>query len=169
MRVRTLLATAALLATFAPSAAVAASATFVDRDGEPIGTAELTQLPSGVLVEVDVRGLPAGEHAFHLHATGTCTPPDFESAGGHYADGKAHGFAHADGPHPGDFPNQFVGADGRLRAHLFNARLTLDGDRAPVFDADGSAFVIHAGADDYVSQPAGAAGPRIACAVVDAD
>jgi Cu-Zn family superoxide dismutase len=64
-------------------------------------------------------------------------------------------------------PNQFVGTDGTLRAQVLNANVTLTDGPASLFDADGSAIVIHAGADDYRSQPTGNSGDRIACAVIE--
>ena len=167
MRIRAYLF-APLLA-LAAGPALAATATFVNTDGEEIGTAELTQTPNGVLINVDVDGLSAGEHGFHIHETGACDPSDgFESAGGHYAGGMEHGYLVEGGPHPGDMPNQFVGEDGKLRAHAFNEHVSLedDGDN-PLFDDDGSALMVHSGADDYESQPSGDAGDRIACAVIE--
>lgn len=157
----------------APSAAqdrAVAHATFIDRDGERLGEAELTETPNGVIVTTDVGGLPEGVHGFHIHETGRCDPADgFRSAGGHYApDGNAHGFLRAEGPHAGDMPNQTVQSDGRLETEVVNRRISLSPEAADtVFDSDGSAIVIHAGADDYRSQPSGDAGPRIACAVIE--
>ena len=144
-------------------------AEFLDQNGKTTGTAELTQTPHGVLVEVDITGLPPGEHGFHLHETGTCAPDTgFESAGGHYGPGgQAHGFLVAEGPHAGDMPNQFVGADGRLRAQALLHEVTFSGGEAPIFDADGSALVVHTKADDDESQPSGEAGDRLACAVLE--
>jgi Cu-Zn family superoxide dismutase len=147
-----------------------ARAAFIGTDGQQLGTATLSQTPSGVLISTDVRGLPEGVHAFHIHETGVCDPAtDFTSAGGHYAPrGNAHGFIAEGGPHAGDMPNQTVHANGIMQADVFNPRISLDPEAADtLFDEDGSAFVIHANADDYVSQPAGAAGPRIACGVIE--
>ncbi|BBK44367.1 superoxide dismutase [Cu-Zn] [Allostella vacuolata] len=143
-------------------------ATFVDANGKNVGDATLAQTPHGVLITARISGLPPGEHGFHLHETGRCDAAGgFESAGGHYAPrGKAHGFKAEDGPHAGDMPNQFVGSDGWLRAHVLNARVSIGGGAAALLDADGSALVVHAGADDYGSQPSGKAGKRLACAVI---
>jgi superoxide dismutase, Cu-Zn family len=147
-----------------------ATATFVNPQGERIGTATLTQTPTGVLIQAEIRGLPAGgTHAFHIHAVGRCDGASgFQSAGGHFNPGDhQHGFHVKGGPHAGDLPNQFAGPDGTLRAEVFNASVTLGTGQKSLFDADGSALVLHAKADDHHSQPAGDAGGRIACAVIE--
>ncbi len=146
-----------------------ATGTFIDARGKQIGQATLTETPSGVLISIDVSGLPPGEHAFHLHQKGTCEAKDgFKSAGDHYApQSKQHGFKAQGGPHAGDMPNQFVQDDGMLRAEVLNANVTLREGDTTVFDKDGTAIVIHASADDYRSQPSGNAGDRIACAVIE--
>lgn len=158
------------LATLAGPAisADAAKAPFQDRNGKPVGNAVLTQTPHGVLIAIALEGLPPGEHGFHIHERGQCDAADgFESAGGHYAPaGHPHGFMAEGGPHAGDMPNLFVSEQGQVRAHVLNPRVSLAGKEAPLLDQDGSALVAHAKADDYRSQPSGAAGDRIACAVV---
>lgn len=145
-----------------------ASATFVDQQGKQIGTATLTQTGSGVLIAIDVAGLPPGEHALHVHEKGVCDGAGkFASAGGHYdSHGRKHGYMTEGGPHGGDMPNQFVGADGMLKAQVLNPSVTLGSGDGTLFGPDGTALVIHAKADDYASQPAGDAGDRIACAVI---
>lgn len=161
-----------LLAASAPAAAGGgdATATLVDPDGKETGTAQLTQTPSGVLVRVDAKGIPAGEHAFHIHQTGRCDPDDgFASAGGHFALDHQHGFHVDGGPHPGDMPNVHVQDDGVFAVEVINTRVSLDsGEAGYLLDADGAALVIHAAADDYRSQPSGDAGDRIACGVIKA-
>jgi Cu-Zn family superoxide dismutase len=143
-----------------------ASAVFMDAENKQIGTAMLTQTPSGVLIDIKVKGVPAGEHGFHIHETGKCEPPDFKSAGDHYNPTNAkHGYFAGNAKHAGDMPNQFV-QDGMLRAHVLNSQVTLKDGKATLFDADGAALVIHMGADDYHSQPSGEAGDRFACAVI---
>jgi Cu-Zn family superoxide dismutase len=146
-----------------------AKAAFVDAKGRQVGTAQLTQTPAGVLIELKLKGLPPGEKAFHIHETGACdVASGFKSAGEHYDPrGNRHGLHVAKGPHAGDMPNQFVRQDGVLRAHVLNTVVTLSPGEASLFDADGSALVLHAKPDDYRTQPAGNAGDRIACAVIE--
>jgi superoxide dismutase, Cu-Zn family len=155
------------LAFAAPAAAAdKATAALKDAKGNEVGKAELTATPSGVLIRLDLTAVPAGEHAFHIHAVGKCEPPDFKSAGPHYnPDETKHGLMNAEGPHAGDMPNLHVPSDGKLQVEVLNPMVSLN-DKASLLDQDGSALVIHAGADDYVSDPAGNAGDRIACAVV---
>jgi Cu-Zn family superoxide dismutase len=146
--------------------------TFISAKEQPLGTATLTQTPTGVLIQMDVRDLPPGERAFHIHKTGKCdAATKFESAGAHLAaDGKEHGYQSAGGPHSGDMPNQTVDQSGHLKADVLAHGMTLKrGDEGSLLDDDGSALVIHAKADDYRSQPSGAAGDRIACAVISGE
>lgn len=146
-------------AAFAP-AMRAVDGTVAGPGGASLGRVSLMETPSGViLASLALEGLPAGVHAIHLHETGDCSG-DFSHAGGHLAGGKAHGIQNADGPHPGDMPNITVPDSGVWRGDLFLYGLRMD----QVMDDDGSAFVIHAGADDYYSQPAGDAGARLGCA-----
>ena len=143
-----------------------ATASFVNMAGEENGKATLTQTADGVLIELEVTGLPAGQWvAFHVHETGTCDhQTDHESAGGHFnPTGKDHGYMASNGPHAGDMPNQHVGPDGTLRAQVLNSMVALDGENA----IRGKALMIHGGEDDYKSQPSGDAGDRQACAVIE--
>jgi len=143
-----------------------ASAAFIDPAGQSIGKATLRPAEEGVLLEVEVSGLPANQWvAFHIHENGTCDPKTkFKSAGGHFnPSDQEHGFLADGGPHAGDMPNQYIPADGTLRAHVFNDYISLgDGDA----DVKGKAIIIHDGRDDYRSQPTGDAGGRLACAVI---
>lgn len=139
-----------------------------DAEGRSLGEVRLEETPSnGVLLTVDLRGLEPGVHGFHIHETGRCEG-DFSSAGGHFApQGNAHGIWSPRGRHAGDLLNVVVAGDGTLRTERLAEAVTLrDGSPGSLMDADGSAIVIHAGADDYRSQPSGAAGPRVACGVV---
>lgn len=144
-----------------------AGVSFVDAAGEPNGTASLMGTSEGVLINLEVSGLPAGQWvAFHVHESGTCDhTTGHESAGGHFnPTSRDHGYLAADGPHAGDMPNLYVGEDGTLRAEVFNSFVTLDdGDT----DITGRALMIHAEADDYESQPSGDAGDRLACGVIE--
>jgi Cu-Zn family superoxide dismutase len=159
-------AAAALLTAGAAFAQQSANADLVDTNGQQIGNATLEQTPAGVLIRIDAEGLPPGEHAFHIHEKGICDSKDgFKSAGAHFTPTKQpHGYLSKGGPHAGDMPNQFVAGDGKLRAEVLNTKVRLDGKS--LLRASGTALVIHAGRDDYKSQPAGDAGDRIACAVI---
>jgi len=140
-----------------------ASAAMVDAEGNEVGTVELTEMRDGTLVVAKLKGLPEGTHAFHVHTTGLCEAP-FSSAGGHYnPTGAKHGLDAEGGPHAGDMPNIHVPASGELTIEVLNTHLAID-DK--LLDSDGAAVVIHAGADDYMSDPAGHAGDRIACGVI---
>jgi Cu-Zn family superoxide dismutase len=143
-------------------------ASVLNGESEQIGTAVFEQTPVGVLISVAIEGLPLGEHGFHIHEVGVCDPGEgFKMAGGHFTPrSHQHGLKVAAGPHAGDMPNQFAGADGIMRAVVLNSNVTLEAGPGSLADADGSALVIHAGADDYMSQPTGAAGGRLACAVI---
>lgn len=146
-----------------------AAATFVNPQGQKVGSAILTQTPSGVLIDIDVSNIADGEHGFHIHQAGVCDGADgFKSAGGHFdPTGHQHGYMAEQGSHAGDMPNQFAAVGGKLRAHVLNPNVTLADGPTSVLDADGSALVIHAKPDDYSSQPVGNAGDRIACAVIE--
>jgi Cu-Zn family superoxide dismutase len=149
-----------------PSASKA-TATLKDGEGKTVGKAELTATPNGVIVALHLTGVPAGEHAFHVHETGKCEAPGFKSAGGHFNPTKAsHGMQSSSGPHVGDLPNVHVPKSGTLDIEVFVSDATLGGNSNNLLDADGSAIVLHAGADDYSTDPAGAAGDRIACGVI---
>jgi Cu-Zn family superoxide dismutase len=157
-------------------AAGGATAVLRDASGSEVGTLTLTETGQTIQVSGTLRGLPAGTHAIHLHQTGQCQAPTFESAGGHWnPTNRQHGIEHPQGPHLGDMPNIEVGQDGTVNVQVstVNAQAptpqeaTLTGANG-LMDADGAAVVVHAQADDYESQPSGAAGDRIACGVVNA-
>jgi Cu-Zn family superoxide dismutase len=150
-----------------PAAAQTATAALKNANGGDVGTAEMTQTPAGVLIKLSVKGLPPGDHAFHVHAVGKCEPP-FESAGPHFNPAnKKHGLMATDGPHAGDMPNLHIPAAGELVVEVLNNSVTLEkGKPNSVFDSDGSTLIIHAGVDDYKTDPAGNAGGRISCGVI---
>lgn len=142
------------------------SATILDRSGATVGTARMFSLGGEVTINASFSGLTPGERAVHLHTTGDCSASDFTSAGGHLNPGGAqHGIRNPRGAHLGDLPNVTIGSDGSgtMSAVL---RGTLDGISGDIFDADGTAIVMHEGPDDYRSDPAGAAGGRVACGIV---
>lgn len=144
-----------------------ATAMLKGADGAEHGSVMLQQTLNGVLLTLDLKDVPAGVHGFHIHETGECEP-DFKAAGGHFAEGKDHGFLVEGGPHPGDMPNIHVTDSGSLKQEVLNTAISLnEGEDGYLMDEDGSAILIHAGADDYKSQPSGDAGDRIACGVIE--
>ena len=145
-----------------------AQATLHNAEGAPTGTAILAQTADGVKVIVQVFGLPPGTHALHIHDAGSCESPGFKSAMGHFNPyGKKHGLMSPDGPHAGDLPNILVGPDGTGTAVALAPLATLEPGPNSVFKEGGTAVMIHDGPDDYLSDPAGAAGKRIACGVIE--
>ena len=143
-----------------------ARAELKDAGGKTVGEATLEQRDEDVRIVAHFTGVPPGTYAFHLHDIGQCEPP-FESAGGHVnPTGKQHGKDNPQGPHAGDLPNIEVPASGRLSVEATARGVTLGAGKNGLLDADGSALVVHEGADDYKSDPAGNAGKRIACGVV---
>lgn len=155
-----------------------AGATLTDSAGLTVATASLWQEANG-LVHVDVEtvctavscpNFSPGDHGIHFHAVGSCvaaSSPAFSSAGGHFNPlGKQHGLNNAAGPHAGDAPNFAIGANGKGKASFTTDRITLTSGATSLMDADGSSIVIHAAADDQMSQPSGNSGARIACGVI---
>jgi Cu-Zn family superoxide dismutase len=149
-----------------------AAALIYDVNGAPVGTAQLWQDASGLVnVEISSLALPPGTHGIHFHEVGKCEGGStaFSTAGAHYNPlGKQHGLENPNGPHAGDAPNIITPASGIGKVSFSTGRVLLTPGTMTLFDADGSAIVIHANADDQISQPSGNSGARIACGVVRA-
>ncbi|CAM3095496.1 Cu-Zn family superoxide dismutase [Sphingomonas antarctica] len=132
-----------------------------DATGADKGTATIAVAGGIMRLLVDVRDLPPGPHGIHIHTVGRCDAPGFETAGGHWnPSGRMHGMNNPQGKHAGDFKNLIVGKDGKG-----SMSADVPGDFTALMDQDGAAIVIHAGADDYKSDPSGNSGARIACGV----
>ena len=148
---------------------LAARAILKDAKGDTVGTALLVAEGDGVSVLVQVHDLPPGRHAFHVHAVGKCDPPDFQGAGPHFnPTGKKHGAKNPEGHHMGDLPNVEASANGKGEARSFVAGGTLAAGPNSLVGPQGTALVVHEKPDDEMTDPAGNAGPRIACGVVQA-
>lgn len=170
-----LLATGAIaLPVMAQGMPPTATAELIDTEGNQVGIVTLTSVDDGVQLAVLIEGLDnaamndvRGQHGFHIHETGDCSAADFSSAGGHFnPTDTGHGLLDPDGPHAGDLPNLWIEADGSADYTVTTDLISLTpGDRS-VFDSDGSAIIIHAGPDDYLTDPAGDSGGRIACGVI---
>lgn len=160
-----LLGTASLPALAQDTAPLGAG--LIGLDGTEIGSASFRDTNAGVLIEIEASGLPPSQTvAFHIHEGDTCDTGDaFDSAGGHFApQSNAHGYLADGGPHAGDMPNQFTDAEGRLKAEILNSAVTTtDGETG----ISGRTVIVHGGADDYMSQPSGDAGDRLACGVIE--
>ncbi len=150
-----------------PAASPQATAELKNAKGETVGTASLWEDAGSVRLTAQVRDISPGRHGIHIHAVGKCDPPEFTTAGGHYnPEGKKHGLKSPTGPHAGDLPNLEVGTDRTGRLEYVTKLVTLGPGPTSLFDADGSALVIHANPDDETTDPTGNSGGRIACGVI---
>lgn len=166
-----MLTTLLLLALTAPLGAGAAErgarADLWNSLGESVGTAIFSERHGGIAMQIEVHGLRPGSHGFHIHTVGTCQPPDFTSAGGHFNPwGKKHGERNPEGMHAGDLPNLQVDAKGVGRLGVAIAGVAMDEGRNGLFHPGGTSLIIHADADDGLTDPAGNAGKRVVCGVI---
>ena len=138
-----------------------------DRTGAKIGEVTVRQEKKGVEIDVKVSGLKPGLHGIHIHSVGKCEGPDFKSAGGHFSyAGQMHGMDNPKGPHIGDMPNLNVKADGMGKLRFHTDLVTLAAGENSLKKAGGTSIIIHEKQDDQKTDPSGASGDRIACAVL---
>jgi len=157
---------APLAAAGAPSAGPkSVKVKIVNAQGQKIGKAVLTQEDHGVRIHLEAKKLPPGVHGIHFHEKGKCEPPSFESAGAHLNPyGKQHGFNNPQGFHAGDLLNVVVGANGAVDTDIISHTVTLQpGQPNSLVRDGGTSLMIHEKADDYVTDPSGNSGARIAC------
>ena len=144
-----------------------ASAELKNADGKSVGTADLRETQGGVLIVLRSTALPPGLHAVHIHAAGQCAAPGFASAGPHFNPlNRKHGLKNSDGPHAGDLPDIYVNKDGTARYEVLIESVTLQPGQLSIFDSGAKSIVVHATADDNLTDPSGNSGDRIACGVI---
>ena len=149
------------------SAATQGKATINDAEGKKVGEATLTQTPSGVLIKAQFENLPPGVHGFHFHEKGACAP-NFDAAGAHFNPSKKkHGFQAPKGEHAGDLPNLHVPENGKLTVEVLAPDVKLEGGKTSLLADNGTSLMVHAGPDDYKTDPSGDSGGRIACGVIE--
>lgn len=142
--------------------------TLKNTEGQTAGRATLKETKKGVQVHLHAEGLTPGVHGIHFHEKGVCKPPKFDSAGGHFNPyNKEHGLKNPKGPHAGDLKNVFADSNGKINIAFTTDRVTLKkGAENSLLDDDGSALVIHEGADDQKTNPSGDSGARVLCGTI---
>jgi Cu-Zn family superoxide dismutase len=142
----------------------------VDVEGRIVGTGTVAESAGQVLIQISGTGLEPGEHGVHIHEFGVCAAGDepFASAGAHYnPTGAGHGGPEDEDAHAGDLGNLLVDNDGSYTLSIATDRISLDPAASSTLrDADGSALLIHAAADDLETDPSGNSGGRVACGVI---
>lgn len=147
-----------------------AHADIVNAQGTKVGSAKITSTAKGVKIAVTVSGLTPGEHGIHIHNVGKCDGPAFTTAGGHFNPTSSHhGIHNTQDPHPhvGDLPNLVVDQGGKGKSSFMAEGATLGDGANSLFHDGGTSIVIHAKADDLMSDPSGNSGDRVACGVIE--
>ena len=127
------------------------------------GIVTFTKVGNLVKVVADISGLKPGKHGLHIHEYGDCSSDDGTSAGGHFnPDNVKHGAPNSSMSHVGDFGNIEADKDGKAHLEMTDSLLSFSGPHSII----GRGVIVHGGEDDLTSQPAGNAGPRVACGVI---
>ncbi len=147
---------------------ITGSAVLRDSKGNELGTVAFMEMPQGTMIQARLENVPTGWHGFHIHESGACEPPDFKSAGGHWNPTNAsHGFMSQQGGHTGDLPNVFAGSDGKVMVDIHSEDIRLRPGANSLMPSGSKSVVMHAGPDDYATDPAGDSGNRIACGPIE--